>query len=106
MRKLRFAHYFKKINFRRKFYIITEIKCSRERQETIYPAYLQYRDEGYIYFPCPELLPFLKAIDSQVNKIVNHKKFTECGLNLLSNLVEKVEGDDALPSLFMDAVTI
>jgi len=22
------------------------------------PEYLKYRDEGYMYFPCPEMLPF------------------------------------------------
>ena len=30
------------------------------------PEYLKYRDEGHMYFPCQELLPFLKALDSRV----------------------------------------
>ena len=27
------------------------------------PEYLRYRDNGYMYFPCKEMLPFLISVD-------------------------------------------
>jgi len=35
------------------------------------PEYLKYQDEGYMYFPCPELPPFLKAIDLKTKEQVS-----------------------------------
>lgn len=106
MKKFKICSLLQKDQLSKEITLLLKLSFHEKDKKQFIPAYLQYRDEGYMYFPCPELLPFLKAVYSQVNKIVNHKKFTECGSNLLSNIVEKVEGDDALPSSFMVAVRI
>ena len=71
------------------------------------PEYLQYRGEGYMYFHCQELLPFLKALDSRVKEITNDSNFTKQGCSLLSGILEKVENDDGtLTKVFMEAAQI
>ena len=71
------------------------------------PEYLKYRDEGHMYFPCQELLPFLKTLDSRVKEITNYNNFTKEGCSLLSGSLEKVENDDGtLKKLFMEAVQV
>ena len=37
------------------------------------PEYLKCRDEGHMYFPHEELLPFLKEVDIAVKRIVNEE---------------------------------
>ena len=79
-----------------------------EKDKKVYlPEYLQYRDEGYMYFPCQELLPFLKALDLRVKEITNDSNFTKEGCSLLSGILEKVEDDDGtLRKLFMEAAQV
>ena len=79
-----------------------------EKDKKVYlPEYLQYRDEGYMYFPCQELLPFLKALDLRVKEITNDSNFTKQGCSLLSGILEKVEDDDGtLRKLFMEAAQV
>ena len=55
-----------------------------------------------MYFPCQELLPFLKALDLRVKEITNDSNFTKQACSLLSGILEKVENDDGtLRKLFM-----
>jgi len=62
---------------------------------------LKYRDEGYMYFPCLELLPFLKAVDSQVKEIVNQDNFTKEGSAVLGTISKTLSGNETLKSLFL-----
>ena len=36
-----------------------------------------------MYFPCPEILPFLRAVDVKTKKHANSESFTELGADLL-----------------------
>jgi len=52
---------------------------------------LKYRDEGFMYFPCLELLPFLKAVDLQVKQIVNQDNFAKQGSAVLCMINETLK---------------
>ena len=79
----------------------TTAQCS---QEGHVPDYLKYRDEGHMYFPCVELLPFLKAVDMATKKEINNTTFSQQGSDMLTAIVEKVHGDPNLQSLFVTTV--
>ena len=34
----------------------------------MYQTYLKYRDNSFMYFPCIELIPYLKAVDISTKK--------------------------------------
>ena len=39
------------------------------------PEYLQYRDNGYMYFPCKEMLTFLIAVYLRTKEMANDQSF-------------------------------
>ena len=39
--------------------ILQRISIHEEKDKSHIPDYLKYRGEGFMYFPCKELLPFL-----------------------------------------------
>jgi len=39
------------------------------------PVYLKYRDLGFMYFPCQELIPFLQDVDVAVKAVCNETGF-------------------------------
>ena len=43
-----------------------------------------------MYFPCTELLPFLKAVDVATKNKVNDTKFNHLGSNMLAIIVESL----------------
>ena len=47
------------------------------------PSYLRYRDKGYMYFPCEELIPFLQDVDATVKAVCNDKGFRKHGTSLV-----------------------
>jgi len=51
------------------------------------PKYLQYRDKGFMYFPCEELLPFLQEIDRTVKTCCNEEGFCNYGKLLVQETV-------------------
>ena len=42
-------------------------------QQSIIPPSLQYRDNGFMYFPDEALIPFIKAVDNKVKEVANKK---------------------------------
>jgi len=54
------------------------------------PKYLQYRDRGYMYFPCEELLPFLQGVDVAVKTHCNEVGFRKYGKSLVHETVKLV----------------
>jgi len=40
--------------------ILQRISIHKEKEKSHIPDYLKYRDEDFMYFPCEELLPFLR----------------------------------------------
>jgi len=57
-----------------------------------------------MYFPCAELLPFLKAVDVATKDKVNDVKFNHLGSNMLTTIVESLHGDASLLTLFLSTL--
>ena len=58
------------------------------------PEYLQYRNEGHMYLPCVELLPFLKEVDVMVKSIANEEGFEKYGRKLVEITVSSIMSED------------
>ena len=96
-----------KDNISKEITLLQKLSVHEKDKKGYLPEYLKYRDEGHMYFPCQELLPFLKALDSRVKETTNHSNFTKQGCSLLSGILEKVENDDGtLKKLFMEAAQV
>ena len=57
-----------------------------------------------MYFPCTELLPFLKAVDIKTKEHANNESFKELGADLLTTVSNSVENSSDLQALFTGAV--
>jgi len=71
-----------------------------EEDKSNSPAYLKYRDEGFMYFPIPELLPMLKAVDIKTKELANNDSFTDLGSDLLKKVVDSLENSDEILIMF------
>lgn len=58
------------------------------------PEYLQYRDEGHVYLPCVELLPFIKEVDVIYGK--NEEGFENHGRMFVDVTVSSVMSEGGL----------
>jgi len=56
-----------------------------------------------MYFPCVELLPFLRAVDAATTKNVNDANFRQDGSDILTTVVESLHGDPNIQSMFLAA---
>ena len=54
---------------------ITVLKAMECLDKSIIPPSLQYRDNGFIYFPDEALIPFIKAVDDKVKQVANKKEY-------------------------------
>ena len=68
------------------------------------PDYLKYRDNGHMYFPCPEILEFLKAVDTITKENVNEATFKEHGAELIQIATACVQSSAYLRSLFLSTL--
>ena len=68
------------------------------------PDYLKYRDNGHMYFPCPEILDFLKAVDTITKENVNEAAFKEHGTELIQIATACVQSSSNLRSLFLSTL--
>ena len=66
------------------------------------PQYLKYRDNGFMYFPCDELLPFLKALDATVKAVGNEREFRRQGQKLIQETVKLVNSKSQLKEQFKE----
>lgn len=60
------------------------------------PECLQYRNEGHMYLPCVELLPFLKEVDVTVKNIAIEEGFEKHGRKLVEVTVSSDMSKDGL----------
>ena len=58
------------------------------------PSYLKYRDNDNMYFPCIELIPFLKAVNVATIENCNDTNFRTHGSELLTTLPNSIENSD------------
>lgn len=66
------------------------------------PQYLKYRDNGFMYFPCDELLPFLKTLDTTVKAVCNEREFQRQGQKLIQETVKLVNSKSQLKEQFKE----
>ena len=69
------------------------------------PKYLQYRDRGYMYFPCEEVLPFLQEVDRTVKTCCNEEGFRKYGKLLVQETVKRVHSEAKHKELFSAVLT-
>ena len=62
---------------------ITILHTINNKDKSTIPAYLQYRDKGFMYFPDIAFIPFFRAVDDCVKKVVNEKGLKENGDELI-----------------------
>ena len=68
------------------------------------PEYLQYRDEGHMYFPRKEFLPFLKEIDVAIKHFANEESFQKYGKKLVEVAVSSATNKDGLAEGFQNVL--
>ena len=66
------------------------------------PQYLKYQDNGFMYFPCDELLPFLKTLDTTVKAVCNEREFQRQGQKLIQETVKLVNSKSQLKEQFKE----
>ena len=86
--------------------VLQKLSIHQKEEKGDIPSYLKYRDNGNMYFPCVELIPFLKAVDAATKENCNDTSFRRCGSELLTTLPSTVENNANLRSIFINAVVI
>ena len=71
--------------------VLQKLSIHKSEEKSHIPSYLKYRDCGYMYFPCEELMPFLKAVDTVTAMSCTDEKFKHEGSKLLTTLAESVD---------------
>ena len=101
--KFSLVHYHKK-RVSLELSVLQKLSIHNKEEKTHIPSYLKYRDNGYRYFPCEKLVPFLKPIDAVTVKNCTDESFKHCGSELLTTLAVSVENNANLWSIFVNAV--
>lgn len=86
--------------------VLQKLNIHQEEEKGNVPNYLKYRNNGNMYFPCIELIPFLKAVDTAAKENCNDTSFMKHGSELLTTLPDTVENNANLQSIFINAVVI
>ena len=62
---------------------ISILHCMNSRNKVNVPSYLKHRDQEYMYFPDPVMIPFLRELDTAVKETVNLEGLHQEGDNLI-----------------------
>ena len=62
---------------------IVILQAIKTDDKSAIPNYLQYRDQGYMYFPHISFIPFFKTVDNTVKAVVNSDGLEENGSELI-----------------------
>ena len=62
---------------------ITVLQAINTKDKSCIPGYLKYRDRGYMYFPDPLFVPYLREVDMVLKQVVNSKGLNEHGADLI-----------------------
>ena len=84
--------------------VLQKLSVHMENDKIDIPAYLKYRDEGYMYFPCQELLPFLKAVDVKTKEHTNVSQFSEQGTEFVKSVADAMDNNTELMTMFYTTV--
>ena len=84
--------------------VLKQISVHKKEDKDRVPDYLKFCDEGYMYFHCVELLPFLKVVDVATKEEINNTTFSQQGSDMFTTIVEKIQGNPNLLSSFVTTV--
>ena len=73
--------------------VLQKLSIHQKEEKSNVPSYLKYRDNTKMYFPCIELIPFLKAVDTATKENCNDTSFRKHGSELLTTLPDTVENN-------------
>lgn len=62
---------------------ITVLQAINTKDKSCIPGYLKYRDRGYMYFPDPLFIPYIREVDTILKQVVNSKGLNEHGAELI-----------------------
>ena len=62
---------------------ISMLHAMKTKNKSSIPAYLNYRDKGFMYFIHSSFIPFLRNFDGELKEVVNDKGFCKHGDNLI-----------------------
>ena len=62
---------------------ISILQAINSKDKYSIPEYMKYRDLGYMYFPHPIFIPFLRHVDTTVKEVVNPSGIDKEGNNLI-----------------------
>ena len=79
---------------------IAVLKAMECQDKSVIPSSLQYRHQGFMYFPDPALIPFVKAVDDKVRTVANDKGIVRHGKNTVAMASDIIKADKTLPQLF------
>ena len=65
---------------------ITVLQVINSKDKSAIPDYMKYHDLGYMCFPHPNFIPFLRHLDITVKEVVNPSGINKEGNNLLKVL--------------------
>ena len=68
------------------------------------PKYLKYRDKGFMYFPCEEVMPFLQEVDAAVKTVCNEEGFRKYGKSLVQQTFKFLHSGTKLKEKFSTVV--
>ena len=86
---MKLEHTKQKEKISQKIHILQALN-TKDKEEV--PSYLRYRDEGYMYFPCRELIPFLQDVDATVKTVYNDNGFRKHGTPLVLETTKVKQG--------------
>ena len=81
----------------REIKILQVIRC---RDKAHVPPELQYRDQGFMYFPCEEFLTFLKELDACVLENANQTSLKRYGARLVEIATQQLKANIELEDNF------
>lgn len=81
---------------------IQVLKCIQCVKKDHIPKELQYRDNGHMYFPAIEFLPFLQALDKCVMENANEASFKKYGSNCIEVAVTQMQANQELLEQFSE----
>ena len=77
--------------------VLKAMECS---DKSIFPPSLQYRDNGFMYFPDEFSIPFIKSVDDKVKQVANNQRVQEHGRNIVQVATDKVQADSSFRTKF------
>lgn len=74
------------------------------KDKTVIPSSVQFRDRGFMYFPDPTFIPFIKAVDDKVREIANNDGIKKHSRSIIEIVSKRVKEDATLKQQYMTTV--